>query len=145
MSFPIPRTTREFRSGNAALNPRPSAKVFATEAIPTRVLLCRRLTVLLLGPLAFGAVEPWSIFALEACAMLLLATWAFRQWINRELDVSGQRALSPHGGFFCAGNGAMGGRNDRIPSRDLLPLVALCRLRHDGVCGDPDSAPLFSV
>jgi O-antigen ligase len=42
--------------------------------------------VLLLGPLAFGAVEPWSIFALETCAMLLLAIWAYRQWTNGEIN-----------------------------------------------------------
>ena len=57
--------------------------------------------MLLLGPLAFGAVEPWSIFALEACAVLLLAVWAYRQWINRELERLRPPALPPHGGFFA--------------------------------------------
>ena len=57
--------------------------------------------VLLLGPLAFGAVEPWSIFALEACAMLLLAAWASRQWINRELDVSDHVLYRPMAAFFA--------------------------------------------
>jgi len=47
------------------------------------MLLLGGCAVLLLGPLAFGAVEPWSIFALETCAMLLLVAWAARQWINR--------------------------------------------------------------
>jgi len=56
--------------------------------------------VLLLGPLAFGAVEPWSIFALEACAMLLLAAWASRQWINRELHISDNALYRPMAAFF---------------------------------------------
>jgi len=57
--------------------------------------------VLLLGPLAFGAVEPWSIFALEACAVLLLAAWACRQWINRELDISDHVLYRPMAAFFA--------------------------------------------
>ncbi len=56
--------------------------------------------VLLLGPLAFGAVEPWSIFALEACAMLLLAGWASRQWMNRELQISDNALYRPMAAFF---------------------------------------------
>jgi O-antigen ligase len=56
--------------------------------------------VLLLAPLAFGAVEPWSIFALEACAMLLLSVWALRQWINHELTVSGHVLYRPMAAFF---------------------------------------------
>lgn len=50
-------------------------------------LLAAAGTVLLLGPLAFGAVEPWSIFALEACALLLFIAWGVRQWIHHELKV----------------------------------------------------------
>jgi O-antigen ligase len=57
--------------------------------------------VLLLAPLAFGAVEPWSIFAVEACAMLLLAVWASRQWINRELNVSDHVLYRPMAAFFA--------------------------------------------
>jgi O-antigen ligase len=56
--------------------------------------------VLLLGPLAFGAVEPWSIFSLEACSMLLLAVWAYRQWINREINVSDHVLYRPMAAFF---------------------------------------------
>jgi O-antigen ligase len=57
--------------------------------------------VLLLGPLAFGAVEPWSIFALEACAMLLLALWAYKEWVSRELNVSDNALYRPMAAF-CA-------------------------------------------
>ena len=50
--------------------------------LTNNALLAGAGAILLLGPLAFGAVEPWSIFALEASAMLLLAVWASRQWIK---------------------------------------------------------------
>jgi O-antigen ligase len=43
--------------------------------------------LLLFGPLAFGAVEPWSIFVLEAGAALLLLTWVIRQAISGELSI----------------------------------------------------------
>jgi len=43
--------------------------------------------VLLAAPLAFGAVEPWAIFLLEASAALLLLCWGYRQWANRELTI----------------------------------------------------------
>jgi O-antigen ligase len=66
--------------------PEPAAK------IPRPLLASGRLpaaacSVLLLAPLAFGAVEPWSIFALEVCAFLLLIGWGVRQRIHRELKV----------------------------------------------------------
>jgi O-antigen ligase len=56
--------------------------------------------VLLSAPLAFGAVEPWSIFALEAGAVLLLAAWGLRQWDLPELDVSRQAIYLPMIAFF---------------------------------------------
>jgi O-antigen ligase len=43
--------------------------------------------ILLAAPLAFGAVEPWGIFALEASATLLFLAWGFRQWSNREIQI----------------------------------------------------------
>ena len=57
--------------------------------------------VLLLAPLAFGAVEPWSIFALEACAVLLLAAWGTRQWINHQLDISANPVYLPMAAFLA--------------------------------------------
>jgi O-antigen ligase len=80
--------------------PAPVAKV-SQPRVTNTALLAGTCVLLLLGPLAFGAVEPWSIFTLEACAMLLLATWAFRQWINRELNVSGNVLYPPMAAFFA--------------------------------------------
>lgn len=43
--------------------------------------------LLLFGPLAFGAVEPWSIFVMEAGAAALFLLWVFRQVLQGELQV----------------------------------------------------------
>jgi O-antigen ligase len=74
-----------------------SAVAFQPEATPTAkgtrpVISSARLlagagAVLLSAPLAFGAVEPWAIFALEASATLLFLAWGFRQWLKRELQI----------------------------------------------------------
>ncbi len=80
--------------------PAPVAKVSQPKLTNT-ALLMGACTVLLLGPLAFGGVEPWSIFALEASAMLLLAVWASRQWMNRELNVSDHVLYRPMAAFFA--------------------------------------------
>ena len=88
-------------SSALATHPEPARVVKASRPRLTNdALLMGASAVLLLGPLAFGAVEPWSIFALEACALLLLALWACRQWINRELSVSNHALYRPMAAFF---------------------------------------------
>jgi hypothetical protein len=82
--------------------PAPVAKV-SQPRLTNTALLAGATTVLLLGPLAFGAVEPWSIFALEVCAVLLLVVWAFRQWMNRELTISSHVLYRPMAAFFALG------------------------------------------
>jgi O-antigen ligase len=80
--------------------PAPVAKA-SRPRITNNALLTGACAVLLLGPLAFGAVEPWSIFALEACAMLLVVVWACRQWVNRELNLSDHVLYRPMAAFFA--------------------------------------------
>src|SRR5882672_5873171 len=58
--------------------------------LSSSTLLGGATVVLLLAPLAFGAVEPWAIFLLEASAAVLLLAWGFRQWSRQELT------LAPH-------------------------------------------------
>jgi O-antigen ligase len=89
-------------SSALATQPEPAPVAKASQPrLTNNALLMGACAVLLLGPLAFGAVEPWSIFALEACAMLLLAVWAYRQWINRELSVSDNVLYRPMAAFFA--------------------------------------------
>src|ERR1700690_187067 len=51
--------------------------------------------LLLFGPLAFGAVEPWSIFVLEAGAAVLLLLWAVWQTASGELRIMGSPLFAP--------------------------------------------------
>ena len=51
--------------------------------------------LLLFGPLAFGAVEPWSIFVMETGAALLFLLWGFRQASGNELRISRSPVLAP--------------------------------------------------
>ena len=41
--------------------------------------------LLMFGPVAFGAVEPWSIFILEFGSLLLMIAWIAKQWLDGEL------------------------------------------------------------
>lgn len=88
-------------SSAVAVKPEPAS---VPKASPPKVtnsaLLASTGVVLLLGPLAFGAVEPWSIFALEACAALLLVAWGLRQWFNQQVDVSSNVLYRPMAAFF---------------------------------------------
>jgi len=54
----------------------------------------------MLAQLAFGAVEPWSTFALEACAVLLLVAWGYRQWLHGEFDATYNVLYLPMAAFF---------------------------------------------
>ena len=76
-------------SSALAFQPEPAPVANGRPALSSSSLLYAASAILLAGPLAFGAVEPWGIFALEASATFLLLAWAFRQWKNgeRQLDV----------------------------------------------------------
>jgi len=51
------------------------------------VILYGTFGLLMFGPLAFGAVEPWSTFILEAGSVLLVLLWLAKQWIDDEITV----------------------------------------------------------
>ena len=65
------------------------------------VLLSSAGAVLLFAPLAFGAVEPWSIFALETCAVVLMLAWAARQWFSHQLEIVSNPLYLPMAAFFA--------------------------------------------
>jgi len=53
----------------------------------TSILLWGTFGLLMFGPVAFGSVEPWSIFVLEAGATLLVLLWLAKQWIDDEIRI----------------------------------------------------------
>jgi len=64
----------------------PRAAKATRPALSNSMLLAGAGAILLSAPLAFGAVEPWAIFALQASATLLFLAWGARQWVNREIQ-----------------------------------------------------------
>jgi len=80
-------------------DPAPVAKV-PKPKLTNSALLAGAGGILLIAPLAFGAVEPWSIFALETSSVLLLMVWGWRQMALQELDVSFQALYLPMSAFF---------------------------------------------
>jgi len=51
--------------------------------------------LLLFGPLAFGAVDPWSTFVLEAGVVLLFALWIWKQAVNNEIKIRENPLYAP--------------------------------------------------
>jgi O-antigen ligase len=63
------------------------------------VLLYGTFALLMFGPLAFGAVEPWSIFVVELGAVLLSALWLAKQWVDGEINLLGNPLFLPMAAF----------------------------------------------
>src|SRR5258708_83206 len=55
--------------------------------------------LLMFGPVAFGAVEPWSTFILEAGSTFLLLVWLAKQWLDHELVVRWNPLFVPMAAF----------------------------------------------
>ncbi|MCU1285743.1 MAG: O-antigen polymerase [Acidobacteriales bacterium] len=55
--------------------------------------------LLLFGPLAFGAVEPWSIAVLQAGATLLFLLWCARQYLARAIALNPSPLYLPMASF----------------------------------------------
>lgn len=60
----------------------------------TRLLLCI-ISLLMFLPLAFGTVEPWSIFVMEAFAAALVFAWTLQQIRSGALEVTGNPLFWP--------------------------------------------------
>jgi len=72
----------------AARNIEPILRRSSSRSLPDSVLFYGVFGLLLLGPLAFGAVEPWAVFFLEAGSASLFILWAARQTFSTDLQVS---------------------------------------------------------
>jgi O-antigen ligase len=55
--------------------------------------------LLMFGPLAFGGVEPWSIFIVETGAVLLTVLWLAKQWIDTEISIQWNPLFLPIAAF----------------------------------------------
>ncbi|PYX31677.1 MAG: hypothetical protein DMG77_05725 [Acidobacteria bacterium] len=65
----------------------------------TSILLWGTFGLLMFGPVAFGSVEPWSIFVLEAGATLLVLLWLAKQWIDDEIRIKWNPLFLPMAAF----------------------------------------------
>jgi O-antigen ligase len=63
------------------------------------ILLYGIFGLLLFGPVAFGAVEPWSIFLLEAGSAALLLLWIGKQVLESEMKIKWNPLFLPMGVF----------------------------------------------
>ncbi len=64
-----------------------------------RILFAGLCVLLMFGPLAFGAVEDWGIFVLQAGAAILLMLWLGKQFFLITAPVRGSHLLYPMGAF----------------------------------------------
>lgn len=64
-----------------------------------QILLYGTFGVMMFGPLAFGAVEPWSIFLVELGAVVLTLTWLAKQWIDGEINIVWNPLFLPMSAF----------------------------------------------
>jgi O-antigen ligase len=55
--------------------------------------------LLMFGPLAFGGVEPWSIFILEAGSALLFLVWMAKQYLDGAIKIRPNVLYLPMGAF----------------------------------------------
>jgi O-antigen ligase len=55
--------------------------------------------LLMFGPLAFGGVEPWSIFVLEAGSAFLFLLWVAKQCLDGEIKLRSNPLYLPMGAF----------------------------------------------
>jgi O-antigen ligase len=63
------------------------------------ILLYATFGLLMFGPVAFGAVEPWSIFVVETGAILLTLLWLVQQWLDGEITLHWNPLFLPMAGF----------------------------------------------
>lgn len=68
-------------------------------SISSAVVFYGTMGLLLFAPLAFGAVEPWSIFVLQLGTAVLFAVWTVQQARSEEMQIAGSPLFPPMFGF----------------------------------------------
>jgi O-antigen ligase len=64
-----------------------------------KVLLYSTFGVLMFGPIAFGAVEAWSMYVVEMSALALMLFWFYKQWFDGELRIRWNPLFLPMAAF----------------------------------------------
>lgn len=82
-------------ASQAARNIEPILQRSSSRSLPDSILFYGVLSLLLLGPLAFGAVEPWAIFFLQAGAASLFVLWLARQSFSNEVQIATSPLFAP--------------------------------------------------
>lgn len=59
------------------------------------IVLYGSFALLLFGPLAFGAVDPWAVFLLESGSALLFLAWVWQQTQQQELRIISNPVFAP--------------------------------------------------
>jgi O-antigen ligase len=67
----------------------------SSDSRPNQVCLYGVVALVLFGPLAFGAVESWSISIIEVGAALLFMLWGMRQVASGELEIRSNSLFGP--------------------------------------------------
>ena len=94
------------------------------------ILLYGTFGLLMFGPLAFGAVEPWSTFILEAGSVLLMLLWLRKQWLDGEMTIQWNPLFLPMAGSGFSSScrsffGASAYRHDTISGALLYCAYAM--------------------
>ena len=97
------------------------------------VLVLSLCAVLIFAVLAFGAVDEWSTFTLEASAAALFLIWAGKQLISKQLKLSKNRVVFANPSFFwthsrpdCAALGLLTGTSPNTKRFSMSRTAFFC-------------------
>ena len=80
-----------FATSTVKLPTREKKRKISTDSL----ILSGAFGLLFLGPLAFGTVEPWSIFIMEASCAVLFALWVSKRMLAAEYEIRGHPLFVP--------------------------------------------------
>ena len=86
--------TLEISSGSHSFD-YPAADSSPSRSIFAAVVFYGAISLLLFGPLAFGAVEPWSTFVLEVGSAVLFVVWTIWQATSKKCESWGAPCFFP--------------------------------------------------
>ncbi len=113
-------------------------------ALMDSILLYGTFGCLMFGPVAFGAVEPWSIFHSRSCFRRSDSSLARQPIAGRRSHHPVESSVPADGGVRHPDRGAVRSWNQRLPARLDLRRDVVLRLRHALLSGDADADSQFS-